>query len=254
MKRIIVLLGTCITVGSLSQFLLLPIGWAQVMSSDNYQLQSDSVNIGGGFSSSSNYMQESTVGEVATGRSDSNAYSLRAGYQQMQEVYMSIAVSSSSVFMDTSLPGITGGESNGTTTVTVTTDGSSGYSLLISAENSPAMQSGVNSIADYNHGAAPDFTFTTNAGEAFFGFSPSGADIVQAFLDNGGTCGVSNIDTPLACWAGPSTTDVQIAEGAGPNHPSGESTNIHFRVELGGSNNVPAGVYIATTTVTAVPL
>ena len=43
------------------------VGLAQVRSSTNYQLQSDSINIGGGLSSSTNFVQESTVGEVATG-------------------------------------------------------------------------------------------------------------------------------------------------------------------------------------------
>lgn len=49
----------------------LHIAGAQVMQSTNYQIQSDSINIGGGFSSSSNYAVESTVGEVGTGKSDS---------------------------------------------------------------------------------------------------------------------------------------------------------------------------------------
>lgn len=254
MKRALVLSLTYAIVGTLSLFMLVQIGLAQVMSSSNYQLQSDSINIGGGLSSSTNYLQESTVGEIATGPSDSGSYSLRAGYQQMHEVYIAISVSSSSVFMDTSLPGITGGESNGTTTVTVTTDGASGYSLSIAAENDPAMRKDSDSIADYDHGAEADFVFTTNTGEAFFGYTPSGSDLVQAFLDDGGTCNTSTGDTPFACWAGLSTTGTQIAQGNGPNHPAGESTNINFRVELGGSNSVPAGVYIATTTVTAVPL
>jgi hypothetical protein len=78
------------SVTTLILFFCLQLGFAQVRSSSNYQLQSDSINIGGGFSSSTSYIQESTVGEVATGISDSSSYSLRAGYQQMQEVYISM--------------------------------------------------------------------------------------------------------------------------------------------------------------------
>lgn len=232
---------------------LLGIGSAQVRSSASYQLQSDSVNVGGGLSTSTSYTQESTVGEVATGLADSSTYSLRAGYQQMQEVYLSLSVSAD-VVLSPELPGITGGTSNGSTTFTVLTDSPSGYQLTIAAENTPAMQSGANSIADYDAGPEPDFSFIVGSGDAFFGYTPEGVDIVQDFLDDGGTCGLGGDDEPLACWEGPSTTDRVIAVGAGSNHPSGATTTIHFRVGLGSGAGVVPGVYTATTTVTALPL
>ncbi len=193
------------------------------------------------------------MGEVATGESDSSNYNLYAGYQQMQEVFISIS-DPTDVIMDPSLPGLTGGTSNGSTTVTVTTDSPAGYSLTIVTENSPAMQSGVNTIADYNEGVEPDFSFTTSASQAHFGFSPSGVDLVQAFKDGGGLCNVNTQDTPLACWAGLSTTDREIARGIGSNHPDGATTTVFFRVGVGGSVGVPSGVYTATTTLTALSL
>ena len=63
--------------------MLFIVAQAQVMQSTNYQIQSDSINFGGGFSSSTNYALESTAGELATGESSSTNYSLKAGYQQM---------------------------------------------------------------------------------------------------------------------------------------------------------------------------
>lgn len=234
-------------------FLFLQIGTAQVMTSPSYQLQSDSINVGGGLSSSTSYVQESTVGEIATGPSDSTTYSLRAGYQQMQEVYLSMSVPAD-VVMDNDIGGITGGTSNGSTTVTVITDSPAGYQLTIIAENDPAMQSPTDTIADYSAGGTPDFIFTTAATDTHFGYSPSGVDIVQAFLDDGGTCGVSNGDTALACWDGLTTTSRLIAQSGGANQPAGATTTVNFRVFVGGSAPVEAGLYIATSTLTALPL
>lgn len=245
-----VLYALSLTIITLS---LLTVSFAQVRSSANYQLQSDSVNVGGGLATSTSYTQENTTGEVGAGQSDSTSYSLRAGYQQMQEVFVSLALSGN-VVMSPDLPGLTGGTSNGSTTLTVTTDSPSGYQLTIAAENSPAMQSGAYSIADYNAGAEPDFSFLIAGSDAYFGFSPEGVDIVQAFLDDGGVCNTSTLDTSLSCWDGLSTTDTVVASGVGANHPAGATTTLNFRVGIGSSAGVIAGVYIATTTVTALPL
>lgn len=232
----------------------LNISLAQVRTSTNYQLQSDSINIGGGLSSSTSYVQESTVGEVATGPSDSTTYSLRAGYQQMQEVFISLA-SAGDVVMSPDLPGLTGGTANGSTTFTVITDSPSGYSLTIEAENSPAMQNGPYSIADYNAGVDPDPSFLIIGGAASFGFTPEGVDVVQKFLDdNGGTCNSGSYNNTLTCWDGLATTAIPIAAGIGSNHPNGATTTVRFRVGIGSGAGVIAGVYTATSTVTALPL
>ena len=232
---------------------LINVGYAQVRSSASYQLQSDSINIGGGLGSSTSYQQESTISEVATGQSTSTNYQLRAGYQQMQEVYVSLSVTGD-VTMSPDLPGLTGGTSNGSTTFTVITDSPAGYELTIEAENDPAMQSGIYTIADYNAGADPDYSFLTATNEAHLGYSPEGVDVVQRFLDDGGSCNTGLLNTSLACWDGLTTTPVQFARGGGSNHPDGATTTVHFRVGVGSAAGVVAGVYTATTTVTALPL
>ncbi len=233
---------------------VISISGAQVMTSPSYQIQSDSVNIGGGLSSSTNYIQESTIGEVATGPSDSTGYSLRAGYQQMQTVFLSLSTPND-ITMAPNLLGLTGGTSNGSTTFTVITDGPSGYQLTIAAENSPAMQSGANTIADYDAGVVTDYIFDAPAGEAYFGFSPEGVDVVQAFLDNNASvCGVGSFDASLACWDGLSTAETVIASSGGSNHPSGATTTLNFRVGIGSGAGVISGVYTATSTITALPL
>jgi hypothetical protein len=240
---------------SLIFLLIIHISSAQMMSSSNYRIESDSLNIGGGYSTSSNYVLESTVGEIATGIGTSTNYSLRAGYQQMQEVYISMS-GFANVAMSPSLPGITGGTSTGVTAVNVVTDSSAGYQLSISASGAPAMRSGINTIADYVPvaGSVPDFIFTSASSDAHFGFSPEGGDVVTRFQDSVGTCGVAGGDTIDRCWDGLSTSSVVIASGVTANHPLGATTTIKFQVGIGGGIVVAPGLYEATTTITALSL
>ena len=235
---------------------LLQVAGAQVMTSPSYQLQSDSVNVGGGLSSSSNYVQESTTGEIATGPSDGTSFNLRAGYQQMQEVFLSLSAPTD-VVMTPALGGLTGGESNGSTIVTVLTDSPSGYQLTITAENSPAMvlDGGGDTIADYDDGGSTDYTFTTGATDAHFGFTSAGLDTADEFADDGASgCGGGGDLEALVCWDGLTTSARVLAESNAGNQPSGATTTVHFKVGIGGTGSVPAGVYIATTTLTAYPL
>ncbi|MCA9363845.1 hypothetical protein KC727_01340 [Candidatus Kaiserbacteria bacterium] len=227
---------------------------AQVMQSASYQIQSDSINVGGGLSSSSNFELESTAGELATGESSSSNYELKAGYQQMQEVFLALT-GATAVSLSPTLPGVTGGTANGSTTVTVITDSPSGYQLTIKAEGSPAMQKGADTIADYTPSGDPDFTFTTGATDSHFGYSPEGVDVVQRFLDNGtDTCNTGSAETAGACWDGLTTSAVAIASNTDANHPLGATTTVTFRVGIGGSVLQPPGTYTATTTLTALPL
>lgn len=227
---------------------------AQVMESSNYQLESDSINFGGGLSDSANYTLESTAGEVGTGDSESASYSLRAGYQQLGYSYISLS-GAATVSLSPSIPGVAGGTSNGSTTVTVATDNTVGYSLTISTASNPAMQSGANSIADYAPaGANPDFDFTILPTEAQFGYTPEGDDVVTRFRDDGATCNTSTGNVTLKCWDGLSTSQEEIASASMSNHPLGTNTTIRFRVGVGGSVLQAPGLYVATTTLTALPL
>lgn len=228
--------------------------FGQAMSSDNYSLQSDSVNFGGGYSSSSSYALESTIGEVSTGESASASYKLRAGYQQMQEVYISLTIPDP-VSLSPDIPGVTGGTSGGfSSEAVVVTDSPAGYTLAVRAENSPAMQSAQDSIADYEPvGAVPDYEFTLSSTDAVFGFTPEGNDLVERYQDNGIVCGIIGGDTPSRCWDGLSTSSIMIAQGNTSNHPAGATTTLRFSVGLGGMIAVPPGIYVATTTLIAVP-
>ncbi len=107
---------------------------AQVMSSTNFQVQADSVNIGGKASSSGNYLGQDTLGEPATGQNMASAlYIGCAGYQCFQgNPYMSFTVKTG-----TSAPGSTGvpvdlGQLS-TSSVT-TSNGTTVNSIFITAE------------------------------------------------------------------------------------------------------------------------
>ncbi len=228
--------------------------FGQAMSSDSYSLQSDSVNFGGGYSSSGSYTLESTAGEIATGNSTSTSYQLKAGYQQMQEIYISLTVPGP-IDLSPGILGVTGGTSNGfSSEAVVVTDNSAGYTLSIQAEGSPAMQSAQDSIADYvPAGAVPDYEFTLAPTDAVFAFSPEGYDLVERYQDNGIVCGIIGGDTPSRCWDGLSTSSIVIAQGSAANHPDGATTTLRFSVGLGGMIAVPPGIYVATTTLIAVP-
>jgi len=241
-----------ITIACVILFCATTIGHAQVRSSTNFQIQSDSINVGGGLSSSTTFVQESTVGEIATGPSNSASYQINAGYQQMQQVYIALSAATD-VIMDPALGGITGGVSTGSTSVVATTDGVAGYQLSITASSSPALQSPTAFIADYvPSGAVPDRDFTFATTDAVFAYGVAGADTADRFLTNGAICGAGAASS-TACWDGLSTTPVVIATG-GANHPVGVTTDIYFRVGVGGLAAPEAGIYRATSTLTLLPL
>ncbi len=225
------------------------------MNSTSYKVQSDSVNFAGNLSNSTNYRIEDTAGEIATGLSGSTNYNIAAGYQQMHNVYISIATVSD-VVMSPSIGGVTGGTSNGSTVVTVTTDSPSGYDLFIKASSSPALIFGANSFADYTpSGVNPDFTFSILSSDSEFAFSPEGTHIVQKYKDDGASnCNTGSTDTVNACWDALSTTNKTISTSTSPNQPSGTATTLKFRAQSGSLHLQPAGEYTATTTVTAIPL
>ncbi len=232
----------------------LPVASAYIASSSNYRIQTDSVNIGGIFSTSTSYRAEDTLSEEGVGTSTSATYNIKAGYQQMQQTYLAIT-SSPNVTLSPSILALGGGVANGLATWTVTTDNAAGYTMNIRSSGSPALVSGVNNFADYvPAGANPDFTFITPTTANRFGFSPEGTDIVQKFKDNGTICNAGSLDTLSACWSPLQTTANTIVTRTSPNNPSGTVTSVRFRAESGVSNTQALGSYVATTTLTILAL
>lgn len=229
---------------------------AQVMSSGSYSIQSDSINFGGSRATSSSYVVEDTLGEVATGISTSTSFTLRAGYQQMQESTISMTAVGD-VSMSGSIGGVTGGVANGSTSFTVITDNQAGYEATIQATSSPALVlAGLDDFPDYSpSGLNPDFAFSVPSNESAFAYTPEGDDIADRFKDDGvDTCATGSSDTADACWDGLSTSATTFVERTSSNHPAGTETTLKFRAESGSNHIQIAGTYYATTTVTALSL
>lgn len=228
--------------------------FAEVMNSNNYSIESDSVNFGGGYSSSVNYKNESTFGEVATGPSGSSSYNLKAGYQQMSQSYLAMSTQAD-VTLTPSIDGSLGGTANGQVAVTVTTDSPAGYELYIKASSSPAMSSGINSFGDYAPaGVNPDFTFNTPVASSRFGFTPEGSAVVARWKDDGSTCNTGALNTADACWDALGTVNKLVSKENTSNYPGGTPTTLKFRAQSDSANLQAVGTYTATTTVTAIAL
>lgn len=224
---------------------------AERASSTNYIIERDSINFGGGLGTSTNYSLRDTLGEVGTGRLSSTNYILKAGYRQLDNVYITIT-SPADVTLSPSFDTDDGGDASGDATWTVATNNSAGYNLYIQASTDPAMQSGTNNFSDYTRETAdPDFPWAVDASDKEFGFSPSGDHIVDRYRDNGASCNiVSGSDTPDTCWDDFTTTDKTIASSDSAT-VSGTDTTVTFRAEAG-PGVAPEGSYTATLTLTAV--
>lgn len=220
------------------------------MDSENYEMTWDSINAGGGYSTSESYLMEDTVGEIATGYSSSETYLNHAGYQQNEEYTISIGVSGDIDLGN--IGGVTGGLRSGSTVATVITNSPAGYTMSGKASTSPALKSGANSFADYSlPGSDPEYTWSVASGAAEFGFSPKGTDIKAFFKDNGGTaCNTGSSQTAGKCWYPFSTSDVDIASSASANNPGGTDTTLHVQSES--RTTLAPGTYTATITLTAV--
>jgi hypothetical protein len=236
----------------LTVFLIPVFVYGAVMGSGSYSIQSDSLNIGGTDSSSTNYAGQDTIGEVSTGTSSSSSYNLLAGYQQMQSGSISITSPSDAVFSN--IGGIAAGETNTSSVWTITTDNAAGYTLAVKASTNPAMKSSTygSFFSDYTpSGANPDRTFSIASTISAFAFSPEGSHIVQRYKDDGSSCNTGSSDTTDACWDGFTTSDVNVASSGTSNSPTGTATTIKYRAAVGSEKIQDAGAYSATITVTA---
>jgi hypothetical protein len=223
------------------------------MQSPSYGIMFDSLNGGGGLSSSDNYSLEDTLGEQATGLSASDTYGMRAGYQQMDSSFISITAEGDVVLPP--LSGITAATSSAAATWTVITDAPAGYSLYVRATSSPALQGGGGAyFADYDPvGADPDFAFSVPSGESRFGFSVEGDDLAARFLDNGSACGTGSSDAVDRCYDGFSTTDAVVASRDSRTATLGSDVSLRFAAGVGPDKIQDATAYAATIILTAIP-
>lgn len=173
---------------------------------------------------------------------------------------ISFATTANDVTMTPTLGGLTGGTSNGTTTVVVLTNDTSGYTMTIKASSSPAMQddTSTDSIFDYTPAAAgvPDYAYSVPSGYEF-GYTVSASttsDLAQKFKDDGAsTCNTGSSDTSgsASCWYGLSTTATSTIFRSTATAASGSTSSIAFKLTINAGSSLTEGTYKATTTLTA---
>jgi hypothetical protein len=228
--------------------------FAAVMSSSNYQMQSDNLTPSGGNWTSSNYMFRDTLGEFSTGPASGTSYNVRAGYQEMQEVFLSISAPANAE-MKPDIHGISGGTASTSTAFYVITDSPSGFNLKINASSNPAMQL-IGDPTRYfaNYPSSSTYGWSVAPGNSQFGITvyPGTADdIVSSFLDNGSSCGAGTYNAD-ACWAGFNSTNLStiINRTSRTNNSPGELEIIKFQAQSN-DNFLQSGEYKATITITA---
>ena len=231
-----------------------------VMSSSNYWIKSDSINVGGAREGSASYRMEDTIGEIASDESASASYKLKAGYQQMQEVYIAIS-SPADVVMSTAIPGITGNAGaprTGSATWTVITDNDAGFNLTHAASADPAMQLDATwYFSDYTSPTStqPEYTWASPAvSAAEFGQTvepATAADTVALFKDDGtAACNTGSNQTADKCWYSASTTALTIINRSTNTTSAGEAEVVKYQTESN-VKYLKEGSYVATITVTA---
>jgi len=229
---------------------------AYVMGSDNYRIQSDSLNMGGtDNNSSTSYHLLDTLGEAGTGGSSSDNYKMNAGYRQMDETYLALTLSGT-VTMSPHIDGLHGGTANGSASWTVRADSPSGYYLSIKANTDPAMQSGPYSFDDYTPTApgVPDYDWFIGSANSEFGFSPyNDVSQVQKYRSQAGVCGTGVQALDGQCWNGFTMSYEQIANRATRTPVDGETTKVNFRAEVNTTDGFQvAAPYSVSLQITAV--
>ena len=112
--------------------LLFPLVVFSAMSSTNYYIYADSVETGGGLSTGGNYSLEDTLGEGLISETSGPSYTINAGYQAMVLGSLSMNVSNSAINLgNLSTTAVV----SDNTTITITTDSSSGYVMSVSSNS-----------------------------------------------------------------------------------------------------------------------
>ncbi len=194
---------------------------------------------------------EPTLGRATTGTEDQFTIT------QLVTSEISFSTHAANITMVGALAGITGGTSNGQTQVVVTTNNATGYNMTLIASSSAGMlrNGSGDTIPAYIPATTnvPDFTFTTPANTARFGYTveaSSTPELATAFKNTGSTCNTGTADAVDSCWINASTTAFTIINSSGPT--SGSTTTLKFRVVINASPSpqIPAGTYVATSTLT----
>lgn len=194
------------------------------------------------------------------------AYGVGDTFTVRQQVTSEIAFQTppTDVVMTPVLQGLTGGNSFGTSTVSINTNNPTGYNMTIAFADVIAMK-GENISSDIDNytpavGGTPDYNFSVAANDAEFAFTVNGvttpADIDARFKDTGAACNSGTGTAVGHCWynTADATSPVTIINRTTATPGTGATSTIVFQVGIT-ANPSPAietGFYNATATLTAI--
>jgi hypothetical protein len=175
-------------------------------------------------------------------------YKIYAGFQEMQESYISVSAP-----LDTpltpSIPGVSGGVATADTDWDVNTDSSSGFDMKIKASTIPAMKLDASYYFN-NYSSTPTFGWSVSPNEAEFGFAVVPAEVGEAvaFQDDGDVCGAGS--NTGGCWAGfDALNETAIIHRTTRTDIAGQTEGINFKAESN-AKLLKDGEYTASITVT----
>lgn len=180
----------------------LPVMVMAAMSSTNYFIYADSVDFGGGLSTSTNFNVQDSVGGNAVGISTSTSYEIRAGYQSWDNGSLSFSLDTDSINFGNLPAAGTVATAEIVATISITSD--SGYTMSIT-------DVGGTSLSAVSDGAVDGDGGSEEYGLAVSGLNEAFADD-QAIVDNlelsqnGGA--VSNDETTMTFKAVRSSSSV----------------------------------------------
>jgi len=120
------------------------------MSSDNYKIDADSINAGGGTGTSDTFKLSDTAGEAVIGGGSSATYKVKAGFQYMVNTYLTLAIDGNPEDPKNLGSLVPGSPVTGQTVVTVTTDSWNGYTLDVSKDHKMLHTDKVTELDDHN--------------------------------------------------------------------------------------------------------
>lgn len=178
---------------------------------------------------------------------------------QLVSAEISLTVTNTSLDISPAIPGLTGGDGNSSTTVTVVTSNSGGYSVTVQATTSGTSTAAMKGetaggvVADYSATTSENWASTPSGGRSQFGFGVTNTSLSSVnSAPYYGTC------TSLEhCWAKvPTTTPKTVVAVSAATPAGGDKISLKFRVHVPANSNplVIEDWYRATTTLTAIAI
>jgi hypothetical protein len=175
----------------------------------------------------------------------------------------SFTVLPTNISMSGNIAGSSGGQATGTTQVSVLSNNSAGYYVLMAFDNNGTPEAMIGDVSlneairDYSGdaGGEPSYlrTASTAAQLAYTVYSSTTLDADDSFLSNGtDTCNTGSTGSGgTTCWKAPSTTDFRIIDRSSSS-PTGATTTIVFNVTVpSAASPLPVSdTYTATATLT----